>query len=419
MKKTIALILLITYCVCGFTSPFAHQIPKLEFANLDKNRFIFPADSNNFAKLYKKMDRLFFDGEGHINIVHIGGSHIQAEVFTHRFRSNLLELAPGIVGGRGLIFPFSVARTNNPISFKTRYSGEWTSCRSVQRNLEQQLGLTGIAVTTYDKTASIQVALDKLLLFNDTIPFECNSVHLLGKADNNQIRPLIIIDNDTISGTPDKQQIGYLFTFPRYTDSLSIAFEWGGSGGSFTLTGILLENDLPGITCHGIGVNGASTSSYLRCDNFERDLSLIKPDLMIFSIGINDASGKDFNVEAFIDNYSLLIDKVLKINPDCALLFSTNNDSYVRYQRRRYRVNPKGKVVEDAFFVLAKKYNGSVWNLFDIMGGLESMRQWEKAGLAKQDKVHFTNQGYIVLGDLLFNAFIDEYAKHLEKEGKR
>ena len=68
---------------------------------------------------------------------------------------------------------------------------------------------------------------------------------------------------------------------------------------------------------------------------------------------------------------------------------------------------------------MAKKYNAAVWDQFDLMGGLNSMKEWEEAGLAKKDKVHFTHEGYKVLGDLLYNAFIDRYIEHIKSTAKR
>ena len=99
-------------------------------------------------------------------------------------------------------------------------------------------------------------------------------------------------------------------------------------------------------------MNGASVPSYLRCDDFERDLELIKPDLIIFGIGINDAAEKDFEKETFKQNYAELISIMQRVNPDCALLFVTNNDSFKskRVKKKRvYEVNPNGKIVQEAF----------------------------------------------------------------------
>ena len=193
--------------------------------------------------------------------------------------------------------------------------------------------------------------------------------------------------------------------------------------GEFTLQGVLLENGLPGISVHGVGVNGASVPSYLRCDDFERDLRLIRPDLIIFGIGINDAADKDFDVSMFKRNYDELIRVIKRVNPDCALLFVTNNDSYKRVKvskkKTRYEVNPNGLLVEQAFMELGKKHNAAVWDQFDVMGGLRSMQDWEYAGLAQKDKVHFTSDGYKLIGDLLYNAFISRYVEHVKATAKQ
>ena len=60
----------------------------------------------------------------------------------------------------------------------------------------------------------------------------------------------------------------------------------------------------------------------------ERDLDLIRPDLIIFGIGINDAAERSFEKHSFKKNYDELIKVIKRVNPDCALLFMTNNDSY-------------------------------------------------------------------------------------------
>jgi hypothetical protein len=54
--------------------------------------------------------------------------------------------------------------------------------------------------------------------------------------------------------------------------------------------------------------------------------------------------------------------------------------------------------------------------MFTLMGGLGSMAEWEKAGLAKKDKVHFTHAGYVFLGDMFYRAFLKAYYMHLAKK---
>jgi lysophospholipase L1-like esterase len=39
--------------------------------------------------------------------------------------------------------------------------------------------------------------------------------------------------------------------------------------------------------------------------------------------------------------------------------------------------------------------------------------------LAQKDKVHFTNDGYKLIGDLLYNALISRYIEHVKATAKQ
>ena len=151
-------------------------------------------------------------------------------------------------------------------------------------------------------------------------------------------------------------------------------------------------------------MNGASTSSFLKCEDFTQDLELVKPDLVIFSIGINDLQGSDFDSRRFISNYGKLIQMVRRANPHCAFLFTSCNDSW-----KNGRSNPFGARAAKAFEEIAAGCDGAYWDLYDIMGGAGSMDAWVNANLARTDRIHFTPDGYTILGNLLFNALMDTY----------
>ena len=164
-------------------------------------------------------------------------------------------------------------------------------------------------------------------------------------------------------------------------------------------------NENSGLLYHSIGVNGASVPSYLRCEYLPEQLKLIQPDLVIFSIGINDAYEPSFTKENFIANYDSIIQIVKQTNPLAAILFTTNNDSY--YQKKI--PNERGQLVKEAMYELSKKYNAAVWDFYEVMGGFNSIAIWEKYGLVKRDKIHLTTRGYKLIGDLLFEAFLNAY----------
>jgi lysophospholipase L1-like esterase len=310
-----------------------------------------------------------------------------------------------------MVFPFSAAKTNNPPNYKTTYTGVWEVAKNTQRPPKFPLGLTGMCIASNDKEASVSIKLKN----NDGVVYDFNRIYLLGYCDSGYMRPMLQIqDSIVIEGVYDSSRLAYSFSLPCYADSFTLYFEKKDSlWEPFYLRGFWLENQLPGITYVDIGVNGASVPSYLKCNYLENDLSFVKPDLCILSIGINDASGSDFDTTAFKNNYKELISRIRKVSPDCVILFTTNNDSFRKIGKRYYN-NENGLLAQRAFYSLATYYNAGVWDLFSFMGGLNSMKIWEAKGLAQRDKVHFTVPGYTLIGDLIYNALVSEYIQHLK-----
>ncbi len=390
--------------------PVKVETPDYSFTHFDRNHLVYPGDSLAMERFFDKLDQLFFTGQGHVNIMHIGGSHVQAGVFSQQMRDNLLNLFPGITAGRGLVFPYM--KTNTPASYCIDRTGEWEYCRNALP-FETRMGLAGASVTTSDTAASFTIVTREKSPRDITPVFDFNRVKILGYGN---MIPIVHFNNDTLIGTYSEEEGSFTFFLPDYTDSLYVDFNH--AEGTFTVTGVYLDNGLPGISYHDIGVNGAKVSSYLNCQDLKRDLRLVNPDLVIFGIGINDALGDTFTEEHFISDYDALIDTILSVNPDCALLFITNNDSYKRLSRKKYAVNPNGTLAQHAFMELGRKHNGAVWDFFDIMGGLRSMQKWQTEGIAQKDKIHFTNAGYSLMGDLLFNALMERYTEHLRQQNR-
>ena len=423
MKKLLIAIGMLLVCqwAAAQNLPLLKPIDNRSFAHFERNHLIYPGDSVAMERFFQKMDSVVFLGEGNVNIMHIGGSHVQAGVFTQQFRDNLLSIGTDMIGGQNFVFPFTAGGTNNPSHFMVNSTGEWSYTRNaVSKDTDRRMGLAGAAITTTDPKASVTIISRSRRPSYLTPSFDFNKVTLIGFSETNNVVPVASLDGVTLHGQYDESKSAYVFDLPRYSDSIRFFFE--SMPGEFTLQGVLLENGTSGISVHTVGVNGAKVTSYLKCNDFERDLKLIRPDLVIFGIGINDAADDSFEKQTFKRNYGELIRVIKRVNPDCALLFLSNNDSYKRVKvkrKTRYEVNVNGRIVEEAFLEMGKEHNAAVWDQFDIMGGLRSMQDWEHAGLAQKDKVHFTVEGYKLLGDLLYNALIESYIQHVKSNPKK
>lgn len=374
------------------------------------NTIIVPnGKSERLENFYDKMNLLLRSGEGQLSILHIGGSHVQADMFSHQVRSHFDTLMSDSHTSRGLIFPYETAKTNNPHNYKVTHTGRWISSRNVRETRIAQLGLTGIAVTT-DTVAEISVNLDPP---EEGHRWIFNRLTLIGYGDSPLVNPILIVDDSVYAAPFDSVSSTYVFHLSVPAEHFTVKIQQNDTvPHSFTINGFLAENDQRGFVYHAVGVNGASVPSYLSCEHFERDLKLIRPDLVIFAIGINDAVPENFSDSAFIAHYDSLLVKIECVVPNCAYIFITNNDSFRKIsggKKSHYEVNRNGLRVQRDFYELARKHDGAVWDMFAIMGGLHSMRQWEAFGLAQKDKIHFTRKGYKLMGDMLYRAFLDSY----------
>ena len=376
----------------------------------DSNKLKIEGQSSNFDTFNAKLNKLISTGEGKINIVQYGGSHIQADVFSGEGRTRFQSFEGGQNAGRGFVFPYRLAHTNTPYGYYFRYTGQWETCRNVQRKKTCDMGMAGITAFTQDSVSSLTLLIEP----DNDLNYNFNSIKIYHNTDTTSFE--ILIDSNLWLSKKLYKEEGYTeFKFKNYTDSLFIQFvQLDSNQTHFQLFGMNIENDYPGVVFHNMGINGASTSSFLRCNRMTKDLKTIKPDLVIFGIGINDAYGKNFHQKKFESNYDTLVSRILEANPNCAIIFATNNDSYYR---KRY-VNRNGITVQESMYKLAKKYNAAVWDMFEIMGGLNSVVLWQKAHLSKRDKIHFTRTGYILLGDMLFEAIIENYGNFLQKKHK-
>ncbi|MEN8249412.1 MAG: GDSL-type esterase/lipase family protein [Bacteroidota bacterium] len=380
------------------------------FLNLGKNKLEFYGDTTSFNTVFKKLDSLAFLGQGDLSILHIGGSHVQGGVLQRTMRAKFDYLLPGAAGDRGFFFPYHMAQSNMPSDYKVSFTGNWEGCRCAKKSQLCDYGMSGFNATTYDSGAHIKIYLKDIHERN----YRFKKVRIYYQMMEDSYTPVL----DSIYGdfTQEKDSIGQFveYQFDKTYDTLAFSIVPTQPGQThFILRGIEYLTDEPGITYHSIGVNGASLRAFLRCEDFEKEMAYLAPDLVIFGIGINDANGPTnrFSQKKYENEYRQLIGWFRQANPNVNFIFLTNNDSYYR---RRYPNQNVYKVVK-AMQNLAEETNGAVWNLFEIMGGIGSIRLWEKTGLARPDKVHFTKAGYQLESDMFFEAFRNAYGAYLKR----
>jgi len=376
---------------------------KKSLINLDCNQFAFFSEkSTNWFYLYTEIQKMIAKKDRKLNFYHIGGSHIQADIYTHDFRTFLQSNWPGLDGERGLVFPFGLASTNNPSNYNFSSPNNWTGFRSVSARPEDlQYGLTGAAIKCADSLivvnfkhmrSLVKPPFNRLRIYHNTGEFFYDM--------NFGSQELFVTD------TYHHADLGYSeIRFSDKMDSLDIQFiRTCNIATSLEIYGFEFLNDLPGITYNAIGINGAGLYTYLGNEHFLRDLKIHPPDFFAFSLGTNDAytSYENFNPQKYKENLEEMMKLILTVNPKCAILLTVPNDCLFN----KKHVNKNTERQREVIYQLAAKYEQAVWDFYGIMGELGSSKSWKENGLMQTDYVHFTAGGYHIKGSLLIDAFL-------------
>ncbi|MBF6607583.1 MAG: LysM peptidoglycan-binding domain-containing protein [Flavobacterium sp.] len=415
-----------------------------------QNEIIHLAEIESF---YNKLRALQQKQPSKINIVHIGDSHIQADLMTNATRKQLQNVLGN--GGRGFVFPHSLAKTNGSSDVRFTSNISWESQRNIYPAGSMAVGLSGIGLETDRSDFAIEMKLTDSLRFNTirlimpenngnfsvavekhktSIQSEIpkNISHRIKKGDalssiavryNVSVKEIKLANNlksDAIragkmlkiptSGKAKTIDSFQYIPLSMRTDSIShyyyselplnrIALVPSGSK-PFNLNGIVLENDENGIVYHNIGVNGAKFSDFNKYPLFFDQLKSLTPDLMIVSLGTNESFDK-LDAATFKNELQQFVQNIRSRYPNIDILVITPPPSL--FNRR----SENAFVKEYAEAILsAGPSNFAVYDLYSILGGHGGISANIKQGLLGSDRVHYTKDGYIAQGNLLADAIM-------------
>ena len=111
--------------------------------------------------------------------------------------------------------------------------------------------------------------------------------------------------------------------------------------------GLTLKNGGRGILYHSIGVNGAMYVNYTD-EAYVRQLALLKPSLLIISMGTNETFGRRFNTDEFSGQMEAFLALVKKELPNTAILLTTPPECYRRVRSGKQRTYVRNDNTERA-----------------------------------------------------------------------
>lgn len=178
-------------------------------------------------------------------------------------------------------------------------------------------------------------------------------------------------------------------------------------------TGARLAETFGAVTYIDKGVNGATCLTFTHPGRID-EIAELKPELLILSFGTNESHNRRYNANIHHNQMDELIKLLQKRLPDVPILLTTPPGSYESFRQRRrkrtYSINPRTATAAETIRHYAKKHNLLVWDMYDVVGGKRrACTNWTEAKLMRPDHVHYLPEGYILQGNLLFQALINAY----------
>jgi len=371
------------------------SIGRYPFINPLAGKLILPKDSSHMVGFYKKVEALHKGSAKQLTVVHIGGSHVQAGIWSNEFGDQIRTWSQ-TQGGGYFVFPYRLGKTNGQPFATTFSTGKWKLYRPFANVSGEMLGMSALCLQTQDTIVEFGLALreaaavkkiNHVRVYHNFSPGY--AIELMNVSQGLQIRE-------------DEVSKGYSeFKLLQYADSLVFKATRGDSASSFRLYGFRVINDsLPGVILAPLGANGASTKSFLKSKLFVPQLKSLEPDLVVISLGVNDVQSGSFNDNIYKENYDSLITLIRNANPATAIVLTTTTDNYIK----KRTANKKTSQTREAMLDLLDENRIAIWDLYKVMGGYKSIVKWHKAGLASADRVHFNARGYQILGRLMFQS---------------
>ena len=173
-------------------------------------------------------------------------------------------------------------------------------------------------------------------------------------------------------------------------------------------TGDSLQLAIGRLTYSDMGINGATCETFSTPERI-RDIQAEDPDLLILSFGTNESHNRGYNALRHYQQMETFVRMLRTALPGVPILMTTPPGSY-QGRRRAYSLNPRTAIAVQTIHRFAHDNGIAVWDLFTIMGGgRRACLNWQSAKMMRPDHVHYTVEGYVFQGQLLYHAIVKAY----------
>ncbi len=364
-----------------------------------------------------------------VRIMHFGDSQIEGDRITSFVRNKVHKQFGG--SGIGLIparqlynFKFSVIHDASDNWFRYTLYGKRDTLIKHKRYgiLAGFNSFTSQPVDSSDadtsmKRAWISVKESPYSYFN-TRKFEQCRLFYGHNSSSFNARLLVddaLVDSGNYRPSNKLKQIEWQFSEP--TNNIRLEFDGVKSP---EIYGIALDA-MSGVAVDNIAMRGSSGLVFTRMDPalFKKLIKKLDVKLLILQFGGNVVPNIRKDYSYYERWFFAQLNYIKKHAPDVKVIVIGVADMSMK-KGSRYVSYPNIELVRDAMKKASFRAGAAYWDMFEAMGGKNSMPSWvfAKPSLAGKDFVHFNPRGAKIIANMFYNAFLHEYNAYQRQQVK-
>jgi len=375
-----------------------------DFVNNNAARMHFP--DNNYAffdKLFAQLENSASESKA-VHILHYGDSQIEMDRISGTFRHRLQEQFGG--EGAGIVPAIQVISS---ISVRQSYSGNLSRYivygdTSQRRASHRRYGILA-NFSQLNGSAAIHIgSTNNKRAYQGTKQF--SRITLI--VGNNAANFSAICNNQTKNIKESKAGVSVLtWDFEQPINKTTISLQ-----GSAEIYGISMEGK-SGVTVDNVPLRGCSGTIFTRIDSstLKQSYAHANVKLIIMQFGGNSMPGTNNDkILKYMERIAKQIQYLQKLNPSAKILFIGPSDMSKNVQGK-LQTYPYLPAMNEALKRTALENGAAYWDMFNVMGGENSMIAWVKHSppWAGGDYIHFTEAGAEKIATTLSDAFMAHY----------
>lgn len=366
-------------------------------------RFYFPSDNPSFFdELFAEMDACRSEGKL-IRILHYGDSQIEQD----RISSTLRDYFQKQFGGMGLGLLPAVQPVQTPFVSQSAY-GQWTRYipyGTLKSKADHSRYGPMLAVCQVEGPAMLKCSTNAR---QHAAQFRtCTSLRVLLGHNSPGFRATLLIDSlqmDRWVETPDSDFVVLTWKTKQPISSFSLYFD-----GSAEIYGIMMDGE-EGVAVDNVPMRGCSGLNFTQTDAdlLQKAYQAMNVRLIIMEYGGNRMpSISDSNdVLRYRNAIGRQIRYLKALAPQAKILFIGPADMSCMLDGKM-QTYPMLEESIEALKTAALENGAAFWDMYQVMGGHNSMLSWTKTSppLASPDHIHFSYKGANKMAALLEKSF--------------